>query len=97
MPKSRNRLSKAERAYRNAHRTPADMPTGSHTMGRLVNHSSTPIPEELKKRRAEYNKIKRGPPVLVWNSENKGPFVGSIRATFTGARRNNQVASVTIN
>lgn len=44
----------------------------------------------VKAQKEKYTKTSRTP-TLIWG--NGSPFVGSIRATFTGARRNNIVAS----
>lgn len=44
----------------------------------------------VKAQRERYPKVSRHPE-LIWG--NGSPFIGSIRATFTGARRNNKVAS----
>jgi len=60
-------------------------------MGKLIVHKTTPVSKELREQRAKYNP-KRGKPELIWDSGSKGTFVGSIRSTFTGARRNNKVA-----
>lgn len=50
-----------------------------------------PFADAQKERYPKLSKVAQ----LIWNPDAQGPFIGSIRATFTGARRNNKVAQPT--